>query len=184
MGKKSIREDKNIFQLSREEAGLTRAQASEKLVFISESRIEKYESGKSEEILDKLSSKLRFSEPYKIMTEKSLYQRRENQKEKFTPQAVTPEKSQEENMTEFVLEPLYTQKEIRDFRKKNEQNGKFTVTKDTVKSIEDLEKLFMVWQHATESADSKAQIEVAQEMENEAGFRFSKLTIEGVESDG
>lgn len=49
------------------------------------------ESGKSEEILDKLSSKLRFSEPYKIMTEKSLYQRRENQKEKFTPQAVTPE---------------------------------------------------------------------------------------------
>ena len=48
MGKKSIREDKNIFQLSREEAGLTRAQASEKLVFISESRIEKYESGKSE----------------------------------------------------------------------------------------------------------------------------------------
>ncbi len=54
----------------------------------------------------------------------------------------------------------------------------------TVKSIEDLEKLFMVWQHATESADSKAQIEVAQEMENEAGFRFSKLTIEGVESDG
>ena len=142
------------------------------------------ESGKSEEILEKLSSKLRFSEPYKIMTEKSLYQRRENQKEKFTPQAVTPEKSQEENMTEFVLEPLYTQKEIRDFRKKNEQNGKFTVTKNTVKSIEDLEKLFMVWQHATESADSKAQIEVAQEMENEAGFRFSKLTIEGVESDG
>ena len=28
------------------------------------------------------------------------------------------------------------------------------------------------------------RIEVAQEMENEAGFRFSKLTIEGVESDG
>ena len=36
-------------------------------------------------------------------------------------------------MTEFVLEPLYTQKEIRDFRKKNEQNGKFTVTKDNCK---------------------------------------------------
>ena len=48
MGKKSISEDKNIFQLAREEAGLTRAQASEKLVFVSESRIEKYESGKSE----------------------------------------------------------------------------------------------------------------------------------------
>ena len=39
----------------------------------------------------------------------------------------------------------------------------------------------MVWQNATESADSKAQIEVTHEMENESGFRFSKLTIEGVE---
>ena len=49
-------------------------------------------------------------------------------------------------MTEFVLEPLYTQKEIRDFRKKNEQNGKFTVTKDTVKSMfftKDEDKNFM-----------------------------------------
>lgn len=48
MGKKSIKEDKNIYQLSREEAGMTRAQASEALVFISDSRIEKIESEKSE----------------------------------------------------------------------------------------------------------------------------------------
>ena len=47
MGKKSVKEDKNIYQLSREEAGLTRAQASEKMLFISESRIEKVESEKS-----------------------------------------------------------------------------------------------------------------------------------------
>lgn len=48
MGKKSIKEDKNIYQLSREEAGMTRAQASEALVFISDSRVEKIESEKSE----------------------------------------------------------------------------------------------------------------------------------------
>lgn len=47
MGKKSVKEDKNIYQISREEAKLTRAQASEKLAFISESRIEKVESEKS-----------------------------------------------------------------------------------------------------------------------------------------
>ena len=41
----------------------------------------------------------------------------------------------------------------------------------------------MVWQNATESADSKEQIEIAQDLENETGFRFSKLTIEG-ETDG
>ena len=46
MGKKSIKENKNIYQVSREEQELTRAQASEKLEYISESRIEKIESGK------------------------------------------------------------------------------------------------------------------------------------------
>ena len=46
MGKKSIKEDKNIYFTSREEANLTRAQASELMGFISESRIEKIESEK------------------------------------------------------------------------------------------------------------------------------------------
>ena len=46
MGKKSIKENKNIYFQSREEAGLTRAQASELMGFISDSRIEKIESEK------------------------------------------------------------------------------------------------------------------------------------------
>ena len=44
MGKKSIRKDKNVYQLAREEAQLTRAAASEQMDYISESRIEKIES--------------------------------------------------------------------------------------------------------------------------------------------
>ena len=44
MGRRSVREDKNRYQLCREEAGMTRAQASEALSFISESRLEKIES--------------------------------------------------------------------------------------------------------------------------------------------
>ena len=55
MGKRSTRENKNIYQLSREEAGLTREKAAEALEFISADRIEKIESEKSaphpEEIL-------------------------------------------------------------------------------------------------------------------------------------
>lgn len=47
VGKKSVRENKSIFQLAREEAEMTRAQASEAMEFVSESRIEKYESGRS-----------------------------------------------------------------------------------------------------------------------------------------
>lgn len=46
MGRKSIKENKNIFQLTREELNLTRAKAIEDS-FISESRLEKIESGKS-----------------------------------------------------------------------------------------------------------------------------------------
>ena len=56
MGKKSIRENKNIYFESREEAGLTRAQASELIGTISESRLEKLETGKTslypEDVID------------------------------------------------------------------------------------------------------------------------------------
>ncbi|MCI1381379.1 MAG: helix-turn-helix transcriptional regulator, partial [Lachnospiraceae bacterium] len=47
MGKRSTKENKSIYQRCREEAGMTREEASEAIGFISDSRIEKYESGKS-----------------------------------------------------------------------------------------------------------------------------------------
>lgn len=47
MGKRSTRENKNIYQLCREKTGLTREKASEKMVYISDDRIEKIESEKS-----------------------------------------------------------------------------------------------------------------------------------------
>ena len=47
MGRKSTKENKNIYQTSREEAGFTREAAAEALEFISSDRIEKIESEKS-----------------------------------------------------------------------------------------------------------------------------------------
>ena len=47
MGRKSIRKEKNIFQIRREELNLTREEASELLQFISDDRIEKIENEKS-----------------------------------------------------------------------------------------------------------------------------------------
>ena len=47
MGKRSVRKNKNIYQLSRENQELTREAAGEKLVFLSPERIEKIESGKA-----------------------------------------------------------------------------------------------------------------------------------------
>ena len=137
------------------------------------------QSEKRDEILDKLSQKMKLTEPYRVMNEKSLYQRRDRKKEAFVPQAVTEvtEQADSEEMNEYILKPLYTQKEIREFRKQNEQEGNFIVTKDTVKSMEDLEKLFLVWQDATEVAEGTEEIEVGEELENENGLRFSKLVI-------
>lgn len=55
MGRKSTRENKNIYQLSRENVNYTREVAAEKMGFVSEDRIEKIESEKThphpEEIL-------------------------------------------------------------------------------------------------------------------------------------
>ena len=45
MGRKSTKPDKTIYQTARENAGFTRAQASEALDFITESRIERIEYG-------------------------------------------------------------------------------------------------------------------------------------------
>ncbi|MCR4903874.1 MAG: helix-turn-helix transcriptional regulator [Butyrivibrio sp.] len=44
MGKKSIKENKNVYQISRENAGLTREKASEEMVYVSADRIEKIEN--------------------------------------------------------------------------------------------------------------------------------------------
>ena len=47
MGRASVKEHKTVYQLSREACGMTRAAASEAMVWVTESRIEKIESGKS-----------------------------------------------------------------------------------------------------------------------------------------
>ena len=80
-------------------------------------------------------------------------------------------------MASFVLKPLYTRREIERFRRKNEKDGVFRVTEDTVRSMEDLEKLFFVWQEATETAGGNGEIVLGEERENSAGFRYSGLEI-------
>lgn len=62
MGKRSVKENKNAFQLAREEAELSRAAASEQMGFVSESRIEKIES---EKILPEPQDVLAMAEAYR-----------------------------------------------------------------------------------------------------------------------
>lgn len=129
------------------------------------------------EILQKLSDRMNLSEPYRLVNGQSLARRRNMERTQFQPQAVNQSMEQEEKLDAFVLKPLYTRQEIGEFYRKNTKNGTFTVTGDTVKSTEDLEKLFFVWQDAVEIADDARRITIGQDLENQDGCRFSSLTI-------
>lgn len=65
MGKRSIKENKNIYQLSREAAGLTRDKAEELMEYVSAERIEKIESEKTLPHPDEI---IKMAEVYKTPT--------------------------------------------------------------------------------------------------------------------
>ena len=135
-------------------------------------------SGRKTEILEALGERVRMSAPYQLLSQDSLYHRKSSAKEEFSPQALTKEEAAgTEEMDSFVLKPLYTRKEIEKFRRKNEKDGVFRVAEDTVHSVEDLEKLFFVWQEATETAEGNGEITLGDELENSDGFRFTSLQI-------
>ncbi len=74
MGRRSTRPNKNMYQLAREEAGLTREKASELMAGISDDRIEKIES---EKVLIRPDEVLQMSRCYKKPELCNLYCSRE-----------------------------------------------------------------------------------------------------------
>ena len=74
MGRRSTRPNKNIYQIAREEAGLTREKASELMAGISDDRIEKIES---EKVLIRPDEVLQMSRCYKKPELCNLYCSRE-----------------------------------------------------------------------------------------------------------
>ena len=138
-------------------------------------------SDKKEEIIQDLAEKIQVTSPFRVITEKSLYTRRDGDKEAFAPAAVQkPVEEPENGLEEFVLKPLYTHREIDRFRRQHMKHGVFEADSKDIQSVEDLEKLFFVWQEATELAEGKQKIEVGEELisQGETGFKFSRLTIE------
>ena len=65
------------------------------------------QSRRSTEILEKLSGRMRLTEPFRMVTGQSLAHRRNMEKTAFAPQAVVRDaERQEEGLDEFVLKPL------------------------------------------------------------------------------
>lgn len=137
-----------------------------------------------EEIIASFREHLRFSMPFVQFTEKSLYQKRNALEKEFLPYAIKEEEEKEENLTEFVPQPLYSGKELREFREKNTIGGRFMVTKDSIENIEDLEKLMLLWQQVTKDTEQSDEnkILLGEKIEKQIGEKekvaFTQLVIE------
>ena len=137
---------------------------------------------RKEELLEELAARMNVTSSYRVITEKSFYSRRDKEKEAFLPGAVAEApQAEKEELGEFVLRPLYTGKELRDFWNRSQKDGVFRAGKDTVRSMEDLEKLFFIWQEMTEQSEGRQEIEIGEEVETEEGFRFSSLTVKNAD---
>lgn len=131
-----------------------------------------------EKILGELCDKMQFSAPFTQFTEKSLYQKRSSSEREFVPNAVKIEKEENESITEFVPKPLYSGKELMEFRKKNTKDGIFKVTEESVNSTEDLEKLMLLWQHVTkDTQEGEDRITLGRKIINDKGMTYTQLMI-------
>jgi len=134
-------------------------------------------SSRRGEILDDLGQRFGMTERFQVIKEKSFMRPKDGERAEFTPQRIETAEETGQNLEEFVVKPLYAQAELQAFREKNEVDGAFQVTEQTVQSVEDLEKLLFVWQEATEVATSALDIEIGEEFKTEDGMQYSGFSI-------
>ena len=134
-------------------------------------------SSRRGEILDDLGQRFGMTERFQVIKEKSFMRPRDGERAEFTPQRIETAEETGQQLEEFVVKPLYTQAELQAFREKNEVDGAFQVTEQTVQSVEDLENLLFVWQEATEVATSALDIEIGEEFKTEDGMQYSGFSI-------
>lgn len=133
----------------------------------------------ADEILDKLGLRFGLTEKPQIIKEKSFARAKEQNRKEFEPQRIEHTENATNALDDFVVKPLYSQSEIRRFRRENEVDGIFKVTEKTVQDIHDLEKLLFVWQDATEITNNRVEIEIGEDVETSAGLKYSTFSIKG-----
>ena len=133
-------------------------------------------SDQKEEILNELGQRFGLTERLQTVKEKSFAWPRDGRKKEFIPQKIE-ESDDVQSLEAFVVKPLYTKAELREFRNKNEVDGVFQVTEDTVHNIEDMEKLLFIWQDATEVAANELEIKIGKEFKTADGMQYSEFSI-------
>ena len=135
-------------------------------------------SSKKQEILEELRDRMQFTTQFKNITDASFSGRRDRGESAFVPLNLDVEEStKKQDMADFVPKPLYTKKELHDFRRQNTIDGRFITTEETVQSVEDLEKLLFLWQEETEDRLKEDIVRVEEEIRSEEGFSYSRLMI-------
>lgn len=139
--------------------------------------LEESSEEQKDEILEALGNVSGFTQPYRILTDHSLYQRKEAaQTPQFQSLALEGE-NETHTMEDFVPKPLYTKSELRQFREANTKEGVFSIQKENIQSVEDLEKLLFLWQEASEEREGEDRIALGEELRTEQGFSFTGLKI-------
>lgn len=136
-------------------------------------------SGRQEEILSELEGRLKFTTQFANITGNSLYSKKEAAKPVFQP--VAAEQEQKSEMLDYLPRPLYTMRELQDFRQKNTKNGTFMADKDSITSVEDLEKLMFLWNEVVSGENLELSLEGEEEKD---GMRFTRLVISSEEIGG
>ncbi len=130
-----------------------------------------------EAVCEALGNRLQFSARYRNISGQSLYKRREDTQRAFVPVLLQEMPGEDSSITDFVPKPLYTEKQLQEFKQQNMQDGVFVAGEDTVQSAEDLEKLLLLWQEATNHSDSKEIVTLGKEYRTKEGFSFTELRI-------
>ena len=134
-------------------------------------------SEKGEAILSNMTQRIHMSTSYRNLTDASLSSRRDRGETEYVPLTVEEKTDVQMDMTDYVPQPLYTKKELRQFREKHTVNGTFVTTEDTVQTMEDLEKLMFLWQEETGEHSEENTVSLGEEITDDAGFTYSRLAI-------
>ena len=136
-------------------------------------------SSKKDEILEEMRSRIHLTAQFKNVTDSSFSNRRERGDNEFVPLVIeSGDSEKEQDMADFVPKPLYTKKQLQHFYEKNVVDGRFVATEDTVKSVEDLEKLLFLWQEETNDRLQEDTVALDGEIKGKDGFTYSKLIIQ------
>lgn len=137
------------------------------------------QAGEEGQILEELSGRVFLTTQFRTFRDNSLYNRKDSGDNEFAP--VLPkagEEMQAQALEDFVPKPLYTKKELGDFKQKSMKDGIFVTTRETVQSAEDLEKLLFLWQEIAETSEDNGSLQVKGELRSKEGFGFSELIID------